>query len=198
MEPTNKKYPIKYILLIIFAILTVFAVYYFSTNSGNEDEPMSYEEIIHLAENHQLDNVAGTNQHLSFIKGDYDYWTGQQLPKKEMKIQFDARKRILDAANEQKRKIESQEDLAHEVGVLIISDIAKKYKLDSPKGYNPHLVLDQGDFSYWKNKNLSLEEIEQRFKIMNELLQGAEKDKILIQTKSELGYLVEKKLKTEG
>lgn len=184
----------KAVIPIFFVIIIgVIANYFY--NKRIEDEPLTVEEITGLANGYGLNDWPGINSHLSFNTGDYGYWKRKNLAKGDIELQFEARKRILEIADSEKRKIETQGDLANEAELLIIRDLAKKYNLLKPRNINPHLALDQGDFSYWKDQGYSFNEIEKRFEIMNKIISKAEMEKTEIKTKGDLGYLVEEEYK---
>lgn len=181
---------------VISIIVIVAALYYFNTNSNKTRKISSVKEITNLADEYQLTNQTGVNNHLSFVKGDLHYWADQNLTVGELETQFAVRKQILESAKKENKRFADQEELADEVEVIIIKKLAKKYNLDNDKIHPSHLILNEGDYSYWRYKNLSLKEIEERFKIMDKILQDAKKNKTPITTKNELGYLVEKELQS--
>lgn len=185
------------IIIAVFSITFLICVCYFLGvfDNGSALKSLSFEEITSLANEYKLNNRKGVNEHLSFSIGDFNFWVNKNLSREDVKLQFDARKRILDNAEKENRKIETQGDLANEAEILIIREIASKYNLDTRRSFNSHLLLDDGDFSYWKDQQLSLKELERRFRTMDEVLKNAEKNKIKIETKGDLGYLVEEKLK---
>lgn len=164
-------------------------------NSEFFNHKITINEIKKIAKKHGLLNITGINAHLSFSEGDFEYWYNQISLKGDLEVCFSARRKILDKATKEGRIIENQGDLANEAEILIIQEIAEKYNLTTPGKINPHLVLDSGDFSYWKDTKKTFSEIEIRFKIMRQIIDEAESMNKKIKSKGDLGFFTEEKIK---
>ncbi len=71
------------------------------------------DEVRDLARFYGLFERTKTNPHLRFKEGDISYWYEQNLTEDELKLEFETRRRVLERANQQGRRIPSQGDLSH-------------------------------------------------------------------------------------
>ena len=81
-------------------------------------------EIKKLAEHFGLLQETHTNPHLSFLEGDISYWEEQGLSEDRIKLEFAARKAVLEAADQQRIVISDQGKLSW-AAQQIMSDMLK-------------------------------------------------------------------------
>lgn len=96
----------------------------------NTPKRLSKNEIRALANEFGLLNETGMNSHLSFLGGDISYWYEQKLSKNRLKLEFAARKAVLEAANEQGIVIDDQGKLSWAAQQIRADMIKEKKKLE--------------------------------------------------------------------
>jgi hypothetical protein len=78
---------------------------------------MSKEDILGLAVEFELTKSTSTNPHLKYKEGDISYWYKQYIEygvkEEDLKLEFAARKAVLEAADDMRVIIDTQGDLSH-------------------------------------------------------------------------------------
>lgn len=99
-----------------------------ATPTGDTSGKLSKQQIKELAQKIGLLQESKTNPHLSFLDGDIAYWSEQGLSLTQLRLQFLARKAVLDAAERAKVRIADQGklSLASQEIMAQMLDIAEK------------------------------------------------------------------------
>jgi hypothetical protein len=99
-----------------------------ATPTGDTSGKVSKQQIKELAEQIGLLQESETNPHLSFLPGDIAYWFETGLSLKQLRLQFSARKAVIDAADRAKVRIADQGKLswASQEIMAQMLDIAEK------------------------------------------------------------------------
>jgi hypothetical protein len=100
---------------------------------------LSKEDIKRLAVQFELTKSTNTNPHLKYKEGDVSFWYKHHVEygvnEDDLKLEFAARKAVLEAADDMKVIIDTQGDLSH-AAQQIMADMlrAKEHLIQSSKG----------------------------------------------------------------
>jgi hypothetical protein len=104
-----------------------------STPQGDTSGKLSKDQIKQLAKDVGLLTETKTNPHLSFLDGDIAYWEEQKLSLTRLRLEFAARKAVLDAADKAKVIIDDQGKLSW-ASQKIMANVLKEKATQSTKG----------------------------------------------------------------
>lgn len=78
------------------------------TTAPEWDKPASCETVENLAKEFRLRTAPQRNPHLAFRRGDLSYWCEEKLSETELRLEFAARRIVLDAADKSGAVIRDQ------------------------------------------------------------------------------------------
>ncbi len=84
------------------------------------------QRVRELAEYHGLLSETSRNPHLRFLGGDLAFWAEQGLSEDSLRLQFAARKVVLDEADEQRLTIDDQGKLSWAAGIIMADFIRER------------------------------------------------------------------------
>ena len=95
------------------------------------------DEVKKLAEDFGLLKETRTNPHLSFLGGDIAFWHEQELSEDRLKLEFAARKIVLEAADKQGVVIDDQGKLSWAAQRIMADMLRARAALTQDKGGKP-------------------------------------------------------------
>lgn len=101
---------------------------------------LSKDDIERLAVEFELTKSTRTNPHLKYKEGDISYWYKQHVKygvnEEDLKLEFAARKAVLEAADDKKVIIDTQGDLSHAAQQIMADMLREKENLTQPSKRN--------------------------------------------------------------